>query len=161
MHFAPDGTYEVRRPERPHVAVDLEALVPLDLTNPPIEMSSRTATHWGSSLLNRALKQLDVRPRDTVVATGFGGNGEQALFVMLYQVPGASAEDLGEAFATAIHRPRRAPWHLRRVGDTDVWWAEGWDSDLWFAVAYWTRDGLVFHLSGPPDHMEMAIRRLG
>jgi hypothetical protein len=59
--------------QMPHVSQALEALVPRDLTSPPMQVSSVRATDWGSSLLNRALKRLDVRLKDAVVVNGLGG----------------------------------------------------------------------------------------
>ncbi len=53
---------------------------------------------------------------------------------------------------------------IRRVGDIDVWWAEGYadpDRTIYFNIAYWTRDDLVLHVFGRPEDMETAIRRLG
>jgi hypothetical protein len=57
-----DGTYDLIEREIPHAAPDLEAIFPVDVVDPPIAMSSVVATHWGPSLLTRALKQLGVRP---------------------------------------------------------------------------------------------------
>lgn len=157
-----DGTYEVHsRRDMPHVDIDLEALVPIDLVEPPIAMHSVRAPEWSSSLLNRSLKQLGVRPRDVVVAIGIGGSGERTLAVTLYRVPGIPADRLREAFASAIYRPPGSEWQERVVGDVAVSWAEGRDGPLEFAVAYWTRDDLVLHVSGDRADMEGAILRLG
>lgn len=162
VEVKPDGTYEVSRPEPPHHDPSLEAVVPADLLDAPIEMSSGTGTNQGS-LLDRAFKQLGVRPRDVTIAHGFAREGEDVFGLTLYRVPGASADALSTAFAAAIFRPRGSVWETRRVGDTDVWWAEGYadaDRTIYFNIAYWTREDLVLHLFGRPADMETAIRRL-
>ena len=118
----------------------------------------------GGSLVNRALRQLGVRPRDVTIANGLAREGEEVFGLTLYRVPGASAEALSTAFATAIYRPRGSNWEIRRIGETDVWWAEGYadpDRTILFNLAYWTRDDLVLHVFGRPADMETAIRRLG
>ena len=161
VEVKPDGTYEVTRPEPPHADLALEALVPADLLDAPIEMSSGTGA---GSLVSRALKQLGVRPRDVTIAHGLAREGEDIFGVTLYRVPGASAEALSTAFAAAIFRPRGSKWEVRRIGETDVWWAEGYadpDRTIYFSIAYWTRDDLVLHVFGRPVDMETAIRRLG
>lgn len=161
VHFQADGTYEVRRPEVPHEAPDLEALVPLDIVDPPIRMSSTTASHWGSSVLSRALKQLGVRPRDVTIAAGVGGSGERGFVITLYRVPGVPRDHLHQAFASVIYRPRRSPWQELKLGDESVAWADGHDESVHFSVAYWARDELVFHVAGDPGDIEAVIRRLG
>jgi hypothetical protein len=161
VEVKPDGTYELTQPEPPHDDPSLEALVPADLLDAPIEMNSGNATNYGSSLVSRAFKQFGVRPRDVGIAHGFAREG---FGLSLYRVPGASAEELSTAFATAIYRPRGSKWEIRRVGDVDVWWAEGYadpDRTIYFSIAYWTRDDLVLHVFGRPVDMETAIRRLG
>lgn len=124
-------------------------------------MSSVSATHWGSSLLNRSLKQLGVRPRDVMVAAGVGGSGENTIAVTVYRVPGASQTQLLAAFGSVIFRPRRSSWSDRSFGATTVSWAEGKGGPGYWYVAYWARDGLVFHVSGRPDDMEAVIRKVG
>ena len=53
VEVKPDGSYEVTRPEPPHADLALEALVPTDLLDAPIEMSSGTGA---GSLVSRALR---------------------------------------------------------------------------------------------------------
>jgi hypothetical protein len=164
LQLHPDGSYSIERPEVPHADPDLEALVPFDLVGPSIEMSSDTGSAWSSSLLDRALKGLGVRPRDVTVANGLAGDGEGVFGITLYRVPGASAAALESAFAAAIFRPRGSEWLVRRVGDADVRWAEGYADPgrtVYVNAAYWTRDGLVLHVHGRPEDMDTAIRRLG
>jgi hypothetical protein len=156
-----DGSYEVRRFDEPHEDPDLEALIPADIVDPPIAMSSVSATHWGSSLLNRALKQMGVRPRDVNVAAGVGGGGDRTFSVTVYRVPGASQSDLREAFGSVINRPRHSSWSDRTVGATTVSWAEGREGPEYWHVAYWTRDELVFQLAGTPHDMEAMILLVG
>ncbi len=156
-----DGSYEVRPFEEPHEALDLEAMIPADVVDPPIRMSSVAATHWGSSMLNRGLRQLGVRPRDVTVAAGVGGDGENTIAVTVYRVPGASQAQLQEAFGSVIFRPRRSSWSDRSFGDTTVFWAEGPEGPEYFHVAYWARDEVVLHVAGLPNDMEAVIRRVG
>jgi len=161
VHLNTDGSYEVRRPELPHEDPDLEALIPADIVDPPFLLSSTSATHWGSSLLSRTLKQLGIPPRDVVVASGVGGSGEGTIAITIYKVPGASPAELREAFASVIPSPRRSSWSDRSIGDTTVSWAEGKDGSEYWYVAYWTRDELVIHVAGRPSDMEAIIRRVG
>jgi hypothetical protein len=164
VEVKPDGTYELTQPEPPHADPSLEALVPADLLDAPIKMDSGPGTGYGSSLLTRALKRLGVRPRDVTIAHGLARDGEDVFGLTLYRVPGAPAEALATVFADAIYRPRGSAWEMRRVGETDVWWAEGYadpDRTIYFNIAYWTRNDLVLHVFGRPEDMEPAIRRLG
>lgn len=108
---------EVRRgptgTEATHVGPELEALIPRDLTSPPMEIDSAPASAWGSSLLTRALKRLAVRPKDAVVVSAMGGFGEQTLSVFIYGVPGASAERLESEFRSVIFRLPGSTWEPR------------------------------------------------
>jgi hypothetical protein len=142
--------------QMPHAAPDLEALIPRDLTSPPLEVSSVTASDWRSSLLNRALKRLETRPRDVAVVNGMGGSGEQVLTVTLYGVPGISADRLSAEFGSTIYLPPRAKWSGREIEGRTVNWAEGRE----FTVAYWVRDELVVHVAGRPADVERAVPRL-
>jgi hypothetical protein len=161
VHLNPDGTYEVERPGEPHEDPDIEALIPADIVDPPISMSSVSATHWGSSLLNRALKQMGIRPRDVIVAAGVGGSGPTTVAVTVYRVPGASQTQLRETFGSEIFRPRQSSWSDRVIGDTTVSWAEGKEGPEYWCMAYWTREELVFHVAGNPSDMEAVIRKVG
>ena len=164
VEVKPDGTYDVSQPEAPHADPALEALVPADLLDTSIEMSSGSGGGQSSSLLRRALKQLGVPPRDMTIAHGLAREGEDVFGLTLYRVPGASAEALSTAFAAAIFRPRGSVWEVREFGGIDVWWAEGYADPartIYFNIAYWTRDDLVLHVFGRPEDMETAIRRLG
>lgn len=142
--------------EMPHVSQELEALIPPDLTAPPMKVSSVHATDWDSSLLKRALKRLDVRPRDAVVVNGLGGQGDQTLTVSIYGVRDASAERLEAEFESVIFRLPGSKWQRREIGDKDVNWASGRE----FTVGYWARDGIVIHVAGQPEAVERAIARL-
>lgn len=133
----------------PHVAPDLEALLPRDITSPPLDVSSVSASQWGSSLVNRALKRLDVRPRDAVVVTGMGG----PLIVMLYGIPGVATDRLMDEFGSAIYLPTRGTWSAREFAGRMVNWATGPE----FTVAFWAQDGLVVHVAGPAEDVERAI----
>jgi len=141
---------------RPHVAPDLEALLPGDLTSPPLEVWSVKASDWGSSLLRRALKRLGVRAVDARVAIAMGGRGDETLVVTLYAVPGTDREQLEAEFADAITLPPRGRWTSRDVAGRTVRWATGEE----FTVAFWATDGLVVHVAGRADLVEAAIPRL-
>jgi hypothetical protein len=160
--LAPWGDTEVtimRLPteeQMPHLAPDLEALIPLDLTSPPMEVSSVRATDWGSSLLNRALKRLETKPKDAVVVTGMGGRGEDTLTVTIYGVSGITAERLLAEFQAVFPRLPGSKWQPREVSGKGVSWASGRE----FTQAVWARDGLVVGVAGNPEAVEQAITRL-
>lgn len=160
--LAPWGNTEVTvmRPpteaQMPHLAPDLEALIPRDLTVPPMEVSSVRATDWGSSLLNRALKRLETRPKDAVVVTGMGGLGGQTLTVTIYGVPGVSAERLAAEFQTVFPHLPGSKWQAREIAGKSVAWASGRE----FTQAYWTRDGQVVGVVGDAGAVERAVSRL-
>ena len=136
-----------RTVDMPHRAPDLEALIPRDVTRPPMFATSVTATEWGDPLLRRALKRLGVSPRDVQVANGIGGEGAATMTVTLYAVPGAAAADLDREFVTVITLPPRGRWEDRSVGGKRIHWSSGRQ----FHVAFWTLDGLVVHASSASD----------
>ncbi len=145
----------IQPPPRPHATTDLESLIPADLTDPPMELTSVTGVAWGSSLLRRSLKRLDVRPADTFVVNGMGGSGEETLVVILFSVPGIEAERLLAEFRTVIFLPRGA-WQTRPVAGREV----AWMTIPEFSTAFWAKDGLVVQVSGRADVVEAAITRL-
>jgi hypothetical protein len=142
--------------QMPHAAPALEALLPRDIASPPLEVSSVTASQWGSSLVNRALKRLEVRPRDAMIVTGMGGSGEATLTIVLYGVPGIEADRLLAEFVSAIYLPPRGKWVVREVAGQTVNWATGPE----FTVAFWARDGLVVHVAGRTEDVERAVPAL-
>jgi hypothetical protein len=158
-----DGSWELVEETRPHEAPEVEKLVPADLLGETLDLMSSWASHWGSSLLNRALRDLHVRPKDASVATALGGSGERTLAISIYRVPGIDADRLFERFGSVIVRPGRGRWHDRAVDGRRVSWADGeWAPGVGgVAVAYWTRDGYVFHAAGRPEDVELAVRRVG
>lgn len=139
--------------QMPHAAPDLEGLLPRDITTPPLDVSSVWASQWGSSLVNRALKRLGVRPKDAVVVTGMGGSGEATLTVVLYGIPGIEADRLMTEFGSAIYPPARGKWAVREVSGQTVNWATSPE----FTVAFWARDGLVVHVAGRAEDVERAV----
>jgi hypothetical protein len=158
-----DGSWEFVKQPSPHEAIDVESLIPTDLIEAPLDMSSVTATHWGSSLLRAALRALQVRPSEAAVASAIGGSGDATLTVTVYRIPGIPADRLRESFASVIMRPGRVRWQERSVEGRDVMWAEAElaPGERPVAVAYWTRDGYVFHAAGQPDDVDLAVRRVG
>ena len=141
---------------RSHVAPELEALIPPDLTSPPMDVESDPASGWGSSLLTRALKRLGIASKDAVVVHGMGGGGEATLTVTIYGVPGVDAVRLSSEFRSVIFRLPGTDWEERSVEGRQVTWASGKE----FTVAFWTRDGMVIHVTGQPDAVLAAIGRL-
>jgi hypothetical protein len=142
--------------DEPFTAAELEAMLPRNLTDPPLEVESHPASQWGSSLLNRALKRLDVRPGDAVVVTAMGGHGPDALALTLYGLPGVAADRLRTEFASVIHLPQRAAWTTRVMAHRTVNWATGDE----FSVAFWARRGLVVHVAGTAEAVEDAVQFL-
>jgi hypothetical protein len=139
-----------------HAAPDLEQLVPRDLTSPPIALSSTSASDWGSSLLNRSLKRLGVKPKDAIVVSGVGGRGEDAVMVALYAIPGASSDALDAELATGLGRPPGGRWTRREIDSVSINWAEG--SGL--AAAYWVVRGLVYHVGASNAATLWIVERL-
>ena len=142
--------------QMPHAASRLEALVPPDITSPPMRFTSVTAKDWGSSLLRRALKRLGVRSQDATVVTGIGGSGLRTLTVMFYEVPGVDADRLEAEFATVIALPPGGKWGKREIGGRTLNWAPGRE----FTVALWANAGLVVHVAGNAEDVEEALPKL-
>lgn len=136
----------------PHAAPDLEQMLPPGVSDPPLQVSSRPASEWGSSLLNRALKRLGVSPREAMVVSGLGGEGPRTLSTTLYGVPGVTGELLLDEFQLVIGLPSGGKWQVRQVAGRQVQWATGRE----FTVAFWTRDGLVTHVAGAAADVEAA-----
>jgi hypothetical protein len=139
--------------EMPHAASHLEALLPTDITAPPLQATSVSASTYGSSLLNRALKRLGVQPRAVTVVTAMGGTGPEVLVVTLYEVPGVTAVRLETEFAAVIVLPPRGSWTSSDVAGRTRSWASGKE----FTVAFWANDGLVVHVAGRAEDVERAI----
>lgn len=138
------------------VASGLEQLIPMDITDPPPRIHSVRAKQWGSSLLNRALKRLDVRPDQATVVVGMGGSGARTLAITLYELPGVPADRLMAEFTTVIFLPTRGTWATREMAGRVVNWAVGDEA----TVVFWARDGLVVHVAGEAADVETAIPRL-
>jgi hypothetical protein len=142
--------------DKPHEAPELERLLPTDLTDPPLETWSVSASGWGSSLLKHALTRLEVSPGDAVVVVGIGGHGEKTLTITLYAVPDVPADRLTEEFELVISLPPKGEWGVRQIAGKSVQWAAGSE----FTVAIWARDGLVVHVAGDATEVERAATRL-
>jgi hypothetical protein len=143
--------------DMPHVAADLERLLPRDTTRPPMHTSSVSASEWGDPLLKRALKRLTVDARACVVASGIGGEGQAVLTATIYAVPNVTAGDLEREFAAVIHLPPRGRWETREVGGKRVRWSSGRP----FHVAFWALDGMVVHASASDaGRLEQLVVRL-
>lgn len=143
--------------QMPHDASDLEALIPRDLSQPPMNTSSVNASHRGDPLLKRALKRLGVSAIGCFVADGMGGEGAEAITATLYAVPGIGASDLEREFASVIHLPPREKWETREIDGKAVQWAGGRD----FHVAFWALDGLVVAASASDaEGLEQLVSHL-
>lgn len=143
--------------QMPHLAPDLEALIPSGLADPPMTTSSVTGAQWGDSLLSRALRRLGVEPRHAVVANGIGGTGPGTVTVTLYSVPGIDAARLDAELSAAIHLPPKGRWTERDIAGRQVNWADGEE----FAVGFWALDGLVVHVAGSRgSQLENVIAQL-
>jgi hypothetical protein len=141
---------------RPHAAPDLEALIPSDLTSPPMEVESDSAKGWDSSLLTRALKRLGVPLEDAHVVHAIGGEGPATLTISIYSVPGVDPARLVEEFRSVIFRIPGSEWEPRTIAGREVQWAPADE----FTVAFWARDGMVLHVTGQPDVVVPAVSRL-
>jgi hypothetical protein len=140
----------------PHAAPDLEEMVRTGLALPPIYLSSVLASEWGSSLLTRALKRLDIRAKDAIVASGLAGDSADVLSISLYRVPGIAADRLVSEFEAVVVKPRGAQWEVRRIAGRDVRWAANAEA----TISYWAVDGLVIHVGGEGEKVDKAIARL-
>ena len=134
------------------MAPGLEALIPPDLTDPPLRTNSVRASNWGSSLLNRVLRRLEVDPGDATVVVAMGGR-PRMLTVVLYEIPSIEADRLLAEVESAITLPPRGRWRDRHVAGRKVRWSFGTE----FNVAFWARDGLVVHVAGSVEDIERAI----
>jgi hypothetical protein len=143
-------------PEAEHVAPQLEALLPADLTPPPMMVQSTRASSWGSSLLNRSLGQLRVAPHDAIVVTAIGGRGADAVAVTLYSIPKIEAALLYEVLRAAIPRPPQTLWVERNIDGRVVSFA----GDDAMTAAFWATDGLALHVAGSAAAVANARRRL-
>jgi hypothetical protein len=139
--------------DMPHASSRLEALLPRDITTPPLNVTSTTADLHGSSLLNRALKRLGVVPTAAIVAIGMGGNASDAFAITLFEIPGIASERLEDEFRTVIFLPPDAHWAPRVLAGRTINWA----SSPEFTVAFWANDGLVVQVAGPAPSVERAV----
>lgn len=146
----------IEEPAPSHVAPELERLVPVTLTEPPMRTESCTAGAWGSSTLRRALRELAVSTRVAKVVTAIGGRGPDTLSVFLVHVPGVGRERLEVGLRSAITRPSRTKWAERVVASRTVRWAEGPE----FTVAYWAVDELAVSVAGRAALVERACVHL-
>ncbi len=165
--WLPDGWEIVPLPPdfqtRGHVAPALEDLIPVGLVDSAQRPMSVRATDYGAPAVNRALRLVGVRPRDAVVVSAVGGRLREVHSVNIFGVPGVGADELASAFEPAIYKPRRASWQRRELGGRTVWWAEEKNYSPMgddFAAAWWTRDGLVFWITGQPQWLEAAVALL-
>jgi hypothetical protein len=139
-----------------HVSAEAEALIPVDLATPPMQLESFQANKWGSSLLARALKRLGARPKDCVVVYGIGGDGERTLVAMVYAVPGIEADRLTAEFRSVIFHIPGSKWESRMIAGKQVQWASGDE----FTVVFWAHHGMVYHVAGQPEVLLPAVNRL-
>jgi hypothetical protein len=141
---------------RAHVDPDLEGLLPHNLTDPPLDLSSVSATAWGSSRLNATLRRLGVRPRDATVASAVGGSGSETIMVSATRVPAVDASTLQDAFRASVFLERGARWTTREIGERTVDWAQGPQ----FGIAVWVEGDVAFHFGGEAGAVEAAVSKL-
>ena len=158
--FAADGPFTFAQHERPHESPDLETLIPADLAEPPLEIDSVCGSAYGSSLLNKGLRQLGVRPKDCQVTSGVGGGGPDTLMVTVYRVPGAAADALAIALAPVAVKPSKGKWADAEIASRRVRLAEGSFGDVRTTVAFWAVDELFVRVAGPRHLVERAVSRL-
>ena len=113
----------------------------------PSDVSMVPASEWGSSLVNRALKRLAIRPRDATVVSALTSGRWGSVMVALYFVPGAAAADLEREFSGALHRPSSRAWTPIEMAGHPVLRSR----DEQFDVVYWAVDGVVLHLGADVD----------
>jgi hypothetical protein len=159
VRLRPDGTYQVERIESPHDDPALEALIPEDLGDGPVQRSSSRGAQ-GEVRLKRALAALGVNSRHVTTAFGIAGKGPRVIGVRLYQVPGIEAAALGEAFEVAFRLRRGHAAVPRELEGGPVYWSDPQPDLPDQADATWALDGLVIGVMGPPDLLPGAIARI-
>jgi hypothetical protein len=144
-------------PPAPQAAPDLERLFPTGLTDPPVQISSSSATQWRDSLLNRLLKDLGVKPRDATVANAMCGRGEHMLTMQITSIPGVGRASLTECIPR-LARQRGGRCEMRRIGDREVDWCSYGEFGI---KATWAVDGMIVWVGArDADLVETAIAAL-
>jgi hypothetical protein len=141
----------------PHQDPELEALIPHDVTHPPMRVTSVRASDWQSSILNRVLKRLGIRTRDATVASGIGGEGEAVVTATAYRVPGIARSELWSELPSLVKQPGM------RCADREV---EGrqvmWCTAHGYVIVGLAGDGVVVVVAGRDEHRlaELVVRVL-
>jgi hypothetical protein len=111
------GAVEVHDLSKPHEDTVLETKIAA-VIGLPIQTSSCVATTWGSSALNRTLRDLGVPKGDVIVANAMGTDGDPLLQV--YKVPMVNSTDLATAFWPSSH-DGRAGWQGLTINSVPAW----------------------------------------
>jgi hypothetical protein len=92
----------------PHADLELERRLSNALDQ-PLRVASSTAKDWGSSVLNRAIRDLGVSVAVVVVGWGLGPKSEPTIYVC--RIPGVSQARLAQVsvFLGPSPRPRALP----------------------------------------------------
>jgi hypothetical protein len=140
-------------PAEPHIAPDLEALIP-DL-GPGAHVSSTTATDWRSSTLNRVIKQLGLSKRDVRLAIAMSGYGEGAASWSVTHFPGVSSEHLW-AYVPDLSMQPKNKCELREHAGRRVYWCNLKE----FNAATWVQGDMVVSASASDlTKLEAAIAK--
>jgi len=159
VQLRPDGTYRVEKIEPPHADPDLEALIPVDLGDGPVQRSSSRGAQ-GDVRLKRALATLGVSSRRVTTAFGIAGKGPRVIVESLYRIPGIDAATLVEAFGP-MFRPRRGRQiETRDLEGGPVHWVDLPPDLTDEALAFWALDGLVISVGADPALLPAAIARI-
>ncbi|HYO42100.1 MAG TPA: hypothetical protein VES19_02775 [Candidatus Limnocylindrales bacterium] len=154
-----DGGFTVETMASPHADPALEALIPDDLGDGPVErMSMRGAR--GDVRLKRAMEILGMSTRRVTVAVGLAGKGPRVVAQDVYRVPGVGASALVDAFRS-VFRPRRG--HAIEIRDLEggpVWWVDMPPELTEMATAFWAMDGILIRVHGAPTLLPGAIARI-
>ena len=159
IELRPDGTFRAETIEPPHADPALEALIPDDLGDGPVERSSSRGAQ-GDVRLKRALATLKVGSRTVTTAFGITGKGPRVIAMRLYRVPGVEAASLAEVFEGALRSRRSRAFERRELDGGPVWWDDLEPGIPDHALAFWTVDGLVISVSAAPALLPGAIARI-
>jgi hypothetical protein len=147
---------DVSAPPTPHEAPQIEALFPTHLTGPPTQISSTSATRWRNALLNRVVKDLEIKPSEVMVANAMCGRGERSLTMQITTIPGIDRATLWEN-VPRLSRVGGGLCDMRQVAGRNIDWCVYGD----FIKAAWASDGMILWASARnADLVEAAIAAL-
>jgi hypothetical protein len=133
----PPGVKVVYVDRHLHEDPALEKLI-TDAIPIPLDTDASKGTQWGSSLLRRQLRDLGVKPKDVVVASGMAANAHPTLTVV--RIPGVGRARIFEVFRQDRSYARKLDWHPCQIAAwaglscTDQLPALPLDRSIWFAM---------------------------